>query len=102
MDDKAKLSRFGEPATLILTCLLAGEMHGYAIMSECKGRFGVEIGPGTLYASIAKLLKLGLIAAIPSEERSRPYKITATGRRELELFFATWGPIVRTGEARLA
>lgn len=102
MKDKPRLSRFGEPATLILTCLVGEPMHGYGIMTECRERLGFEIGPGTLYASIAKLIKLGLIEPVPSEERSRPYKITAEGRRELEIFFAKWGRIVRAGEARLA
>lgn len=95
------LGRYGEPATLILISLAGEPRHGYAIMSDIEARMGVAIGPGTLYAAISRLLDLGLIRPVPTEERARPYEITADGLRSVAEFVRTWSPIVRIGEASL-
>ncbi len=99
---KPRLGRFGEPAILILLSLSSGTKHGYAIMVDIEGSMGVSLGAGTLYGAIAKLMKLGMIRPLPSEERTRPYEITPEGRAEMATFLETWSPIVRLGEARLA
>ncbi len=55
-----ELGRFAEPALLILVSLSDGPKHGYAIMTDVEGSTGRPLGPGTLYAALARL-----------EERSR-------------------------------
>jgi DNA-binding PadR family transcriptional regulator len=42
------LGRFEEPAVLILTSLLDGPRHGYAIVRDVEQVAGVRLGPGTL------------------------------------------------------
>jgi DNA-binding PadR family transcriptional regulator len=77
----------------ILLALADGEKHGYAIMQEISERTGgvMRMGPGTLYGSIQRMLKDGLILesreraeAVHSEERRRYYRLTAFGRRVLQ------------------
>ncbi len=74
----------------ILLVLTDGERHGYAIMKEVEAntRGQMQLGPGTLYRSIKRLLSDGLIeesAERPDpeldDERRRYYRLTALGRR---------------------
>lgn len=73
------LGRFAEPALLILVSLSDGPKHGYAIMADVEAGTGRPMGPGTLYAALARLEERGLIAALPPVERRRPYRLTAVG-----------------------
>jgi DNA-binding PadR family transcriptional regulator len=73
------LGRFEEPAVLILTSLLEGPRHGYAIVKDVESVSGVHLGPGTLYATLARLEARGLIEALPADDRRRPYRITDAG-----------------------
>jgi DNA-binding PadR family transcriptional regulator len=73
------LGRFAEPALLILVSLSDGPKHGYAIMADVEAGTGRPMGPGTLYAALARLEERGLIEALPPEERRRPYRLTAVG-----------------------
>jgi len=100
--DPDGLARFGEPGLLVLLALSDGPKHGYAITTDVAGRTGIHLGPGTLYGSLAKLEKLGLIAPLPSDDRRRPYEITAAGRAALTAQLQRWSRIVETGKARLA
>lgn len=74
----------------ILLALADEERHGYAIMREVAFRTDgeVQIGPGTLYGSIKRMLSSGLIEESDErpdpaldDERRRYYRITALGRR---------------------
>ena len=86
-----------------LFCSLSdGPKHGYAITTDVAERTGIQLGPGTLYGSLAKLEKLGLIVPLPSEDRRRPYEITAAGRAALGTQLQRWSRIVETGRSRLA
>jgi DNA-binding PadR family transcriptional regulator len=87
---------------LVLLSLSDGAKHGYAITTDVLEQTGVRLGPGTLYGSLAKLVERGLIAPLPSEERRRPYEITATGRAALATQLAIWSRVVQTGHTRLA
>jgi DNA-binding PadR family transcriptional regulator len=100
--DADGLARFGEPGVLVLLALSAGPKHGYAITADVAERTGITLGPGTLYGSLAKLEKLGLIDALPSDDRRRPYEITAAGRDALVAQLQRWSLVVETGKARLA
>lgn len=77
----------------ILLALADGEKHGYAIMQEVGARTGgtTRLGPGTLYGSIQRMLKDGLIVEVheraepvQGEERRRYYRLTNSGRRAVQ------------------
>jgi DNA-binding PadR family transcriptional regulator len=76
----------------ILLVLERGERHGYAISTEVEQvtEGATKFGPGTLYTSIQRLLKAGLI----QEARTRPdprvndeprryFRLTGVGQRVL-------------------
>jgi len=78
------------PAMLhILLAIAGGARHGYGIMREVAERTdgAVEMGAGTLYRSIKKMLEAGWITETDSEEANslgparREYEITDRGRR---------------------
>src|SRR2546425_502477 len=69
---------------LILTSLAGGAKHGYAMIEDIASITGVRLGPGTLYGAISRLEADGMIEALESDDRRRPYQITARGRRHLE------------------
>ncbi|MFF2094240.1 PadR family transcriptional regulator [Paenibacillus sp. NPDC058174] len=56
--------------------------HGYGIMQDVgeltKGR--IHLGAGTLYGSLSRMEKDGLIAVVLEEERKKFYQITETGK----------------------
>ena len=76
--------RFSEPALLVLVSLLEGAKHGYAISDDVERLTGRRPGPGTLYGAIGRLEERGLVAAAPQPGRRKPYRLTASGRAELE------------------
>jgi DNA-binding PadR family transcriptional regulator len=100
-DDLGDLGRFAEPSLLILVSLGAGPKHGYAIMADVEHIGGARLGPGTLYAALARLEARGLIASLPSDDRRRPYRITGLGARTLRARLESLDDLVRTGLTRL-
>ncbi len=73
----------------ILLSLVDQPSHGYAIMQEIEDRTGgtVKLGPATLYRSLERLLREGLIeehVSGPGANRRREYSMTPTGRVELQ------------------
>ena len=83
-----ELGRFAEPALLILVSLSDGPKHGYAIMTDVEAGTGRPLGPGTLYAALARLEERGLIEAIAPVDRRRP-------NRRMSVFLRA--PTVREG-----
>ncbi len=84
MDRKiSELGRFAEPALLILVSLSDGPKHGYAIMADVETGTGRPLGPGTLYAALARLEERGLIEALAPVDRRRPYRLTGLGETAL-------------------
>lgn len=75
---------------LIRIHVLAHASHqpifGLAMMEELE-HHGYHVGPGTLYPLLHGLERAGLLksTADKSERRRRVYKITAAGRRALEI-----------------
>jgi DNA-binding PadR family transcriptional regulator len=78
----------------ILLALADSEKHGYGIMLEVEANTNGQVlmGPGTLYGSIKRMLKAGLIEE--SDERADPemddqrrkyYRLTNLGRRVLRI-----------------
>src|SRR5438552_9294295 len=78
-----EFGRFAEPALLILVSLSDGPKLGYAIMTDVEEGTGRPMGPGTLYAALARLEARGLIEALPPVARRRPYRLTGLGATTL-------------------
>ena len=96
------LGRFAEPALLILVSLAEAPKHGYAIMTDVNAFAASAIGPGTLYAALARLERRGLIEPMGPDERRRPYRITAAGSQALAAHLAEMRRLVQVGHARLS
>ena len=75
-----------ETGFYILLCLLE-ESHGYGIVQKVESLTHGEIrlSPGTLYGSLSKMEKDGLIHFVREEEKRKIYCITALGREVLTL-----------------
>jgi DNA-binding PadR family transcriptional regulator len=101
-EETAALGRFEEAAVLILTSLLPGPRHGYAIIKDVQDVAGVVLGPGTLYAALSRLEALGLVEALAPEERRRPYRITGAGRTLVRDRLERMRTVAQTGLQRLA
>ncbi len=96
-----EFGRFSDPALLILASLAGGEKHGYAIMEDVQATSGVHLGPGTLYGAVSRLETAGLIEALPSADRRRPYRITTQGIAFLRQSLASLQKFVSLGYSRL-
>ena len=98
-----QLSRYGEPAHLILLSLSSGPKHGYAIIQDIFEETGIQLGPGTLYGVITKLAEQGMITAeADTGDRRRPYRITDLGKQTLAAYVATWSRVMGVSKQRLA
>ena len=88
-----RLKRFyipmSETAFYILFCLRE-EMHGYSITQKVKAMTEGEvvITPGTMYGSLSKMEKDGLIRFVREEEKRKLYVITETGKEILDIEIA--------------
>ena len=82
------------PATFhILVTLAEGQTHGYAIKRAVEERTngGVRLGPGTLYAALARMVDAGLVRShAPTKQGPQPsgppsptYSLTTAGRAAL-------------------
>ncbi len=101
-DDLSSLGRFAEPSLLILSSLAGGPKHGYAITKDVEELGGPTLGPGTLYAALARLEQLGLIEALPAQERRRPYRLTGVGATALRAELLRRQRLLQIGLQRLA
>ena len=78
----------------ILMALADGENHGYGIMLDIEANTSgmVQMGPGTLYGSIKRMLKASLIEESDErpdpdldDQRRRYYRLTGSGQRVMRL-----------------
>jgi DNA-binding PadR family transcriptional regulator len=90
-----------DPGLLILASLADGDKHGYGMMLDIRHFAAVDLGPGTLYGAITRLVDCGWIRPLESEERRRPYRITALGRTHLEDQMTRLGQVAQTALGRL-
>ena len=95
------LRRAGDASVLILTSLADGPKHGYALIQDIKGFAGVELGPGTLYGALDRLERLGLIEALPTDDRRHPYQMTASGVTALRVHLDSLERVSAAGRLRL-
>lgn len=75
-----------ETGFYILMCLCE-EMYGYSIVQKVEKLTDGEIiiSPGTMYGSLSKMEKDGLIRFVREENKRKIYIITDLGRQVLEL-----------------
>lgn len=75
-----------ETGFYILLCLRK-EAHGYGIVKKTEQltHGEIKISPGTLYGSLSKMEKDGLIQFIREEENRKIYCITELGKQVLDL-----------------
>ena len=75
-----------ETSFYILMCLQQ-EMHGYNIVQKLEAitKGSLRLSPGTLYGSLSKMNRDGLIELVREEEKRRIYRITPLGREVLEI-----------------
>lgn len=75
-----------ETGFYILFCLQSPG-HGYGIAQQVLQMTGhaVSIGPGTMYGTLSKMERDGLIAFHSEADKRKLYQITPLGREVLEL-----------------
>jgi len=95
------LRRAGDASVLILTSLADGSKHGYALIQDIRAFAGLQVGPGTLYGALDRLERMGLIEALPAEDRRQPYRITAAGTVALRVHLDSIERVTSVGRLRL-
>jgi transcriptional regulator len=94
-DDQLELLQ-GTLDLLILQTLLRGQAHGHAIAKSIESRSEevLQVGHGSLYPALQRLLKQGLIVAADgiseNNRKARFYRVTAAGRKKLFVETSKW------------
>ena len=96
-----------EPVLLILLSLAEQPRHGYAILQDTermsKGR--VRLSTGTLYGALRRLLEDKWIERFQEQNSSRgrqAYRLTAAGRRNLQMEVTRMKHLTRVASLRVA
>jgi DNA-binding PadR family transcriptional regulator len=102
---KAAMKGFLDP--VVLGVLATGPLHGYAVIEELKARSGgeLDLAEGTVYPVLHRLERRGLLRSAWSQaegRRRRVYRLTASGRRELETRTREWRTFARVVDGVLA
>lgn len=95
------LRRAGDASVLVLTSLADGPKHGYALIQDIKEFAGLQLGPGTLYGALDRLERMGLVEALPADDRRHPYRITAPGAAALRVHLDSLERVSAVGRLRL-
>ncbi|MEV1289985.1 PadR family transcriptional regulator [Micromonospora sp. NPDC049679] len=85
----------------LLALLERGPMYGYQLRAAFEESTGATwpLNIGQVYTTLSRLERDGLVQPLPEHDGGqRPYEITASGRADLALWFAT--PISRTDRPR--
>ena len=90
-----------DPELLILSSLAGGPRHGYAIMQDVAVFAGVNLGPGTLYTAITRLIDQQWIEPLEPSGRQRPYRITLSGLDHLRTQLETMRHLASCGLRRM-
>jgi DNA-binding PadR family transcriptional regulator len=72
--DVRRFGRFAEPARLVLAALRPGPRAVAAMLDEVRSLHG-PIGPGSLYAAIARLERRGYIEPTMNDAGQRAYRL---------------------------
>jgi DNA-binding PadR family transcriptional regulator len=100
-DDQRRLAPLTPAVFFILFALADGEKHGYAIMQQVKvlSERKFQMGPGTLYTTVQRLLGLRVIEETAtkdeSDRRRRYYRLTGAGKSLLEAELARMQALLR-------
>jgi DNA-binding PadR family transcriptional regulator len=97
----AGFGRYAGPATLILSSLAEGPKHGYGLTKDIENFAGIRLAPGTMYEALSRLENLRLIEALESEDRRKPYRLTALGAAALREHLETQREVANLGLRRL-
>jgi len=97
----ATFGRYAGPATLILSSLADGAKHGYALTKDIEQFAGIRLAPGTLYEALSRLEGQGLIEALASDDRRRPYQLTSAGAQALRVHLDDQRRVAEVGLGRL-
>jgi DNA-binding PadR family transcriptional regulator len=96
-----------EPVLLILLSLAEQPRHGYAILQDTEriseGR--VRLSTGTLYGALRRLLEDKWIERFKEQDSSRgrqAYRLTAAGRRNLQMEVTRLKHLTRVAALRVA
>jgi DNA-binding PadR family transcriptional regulator len=96
-----------EPVLLVLLSLAEQPRHGYSILKDVEhmssGR--VVLSTGTLYGALQRLLAQGWIERFKEDDASRDrraYRLTAKGRRNLQIEIDRMRNLTRLATARVA
>ncbi len=99
------------PAVLhILLALSSRERHGYGIMKQVKAdsQGKVNMGPGTLYRSLGRMIEAGLIRESDKkvdpemdDERRVYYKISGLGKKALTTELERYRELVTVAKLKL-
>ena len=96
-----------EPVLLILLSLAAQPQHGYSILKDIEqmsdGR--VVLSTGTLYGALRRLLDDAWIERIEEDDTPRgrqAYRLTARGRKNLQLEVGRMKQLTRLAHMRIA
>jgi DNA-binding PadR family transcriptional regulator len=93
----------------MLLALVDGDRHGYAIMQQvdADSQGAVQLGPGTLYTAIKRLLEYRYIREVESridpdldDARRKYYRLTAAGRAVAVAEAERLATLVRLARAR--
>lgn len=97
----------GHVDLLLLSALVDEPAHGYELVQtlreRSKGAF--DLAEGTVYPALYRLEGRGLVASAwetVAGRRRRVYRLTKSGRRELEKERSEWSLFVRAVEAIVA
>ena len=97
----------GTLAMLVLRVLAAGPLHGYAIAQRIhqRSREELSVEEGSLYPALQKLLIKGWVKASPAVSETgrqvREYRLTASGRKQLDVERANYRRVTRAIDAVL-
>ncbi len=96
-----------EPVLMILLSLAEQPRHGYAILQDTEqmseGR--VRLSTGTLYGALRRLLEERWIERFKEQDSSRgrqAYRLTAAGRRNLQMEVTRLKHLTRVAALRVA
>ncbi len=91
----------------VLLALLDGTKHGHAIKLDIRERTGgrVDMGPGTLYGAIKRLVGRAWISEVDApvgddDERRRYYALTPAGREAAGAEAARMAELLGIGRAK--
>jgi len=104
MEQRAAVTRLdllqGTLDMLILQTLQWGPQHGYAISQTIRAQSSeaLKVETGSLYPALHRLERQKLIAASwkvsENKQRTRVYRLTAAGRRQLASERSKWDQLV--------